>query len=85
LREERGRQKFDSQLDAKALMVVGFLCPISVEGVIRGLRWGIGPKVAEAISSHMDVHSIHRATTGRRGVCTDRQMYGRMDGMNIHM
>jgi hypothetical protein len=35
------------KLDAKALMVIGSLCPISVEGVIRGLRWGIGPEGAK--------------------------------------
>jgi hypothetical protein len=39
------------EIDAKALMVIGSLCPISVEGVIRGLRWGIGPR-AKALSSH---------------------------------
>jgi hypothetical protein len=40
------------KLDAKALMVIGSLCPISVEGVIRRLRWGNCPKGAEALSSH---------------------------------
>jgi hypothetical protein len=29
----------------KVFMVIGSLCPISVEGVIRGLRWGISPVV----------------------------------------
>jgi hypothetical protein len=38
--------------EKKVLMVIGSLCPISVEGVIRGLRWGIGPKGSEALSSH---------------------------------
>jgi hypothetical protein len=47
--EERNRKK----LDAKALMVIGSLCPISVEGVIRGLRWGIGPEGSKALSSHL--------------------------------
>jgi hypothetical protein len=42
----------ECKLDAKALMVIGSLCPISVEEVIRGLRWGISPKEAEALSSH---------------------------------
>jgi hypothetical protein len=28
----------EEELDAKALMVIGSQCPISVEGVIRGLR-----------------------------------------------
>jgi hypothetical protein len=61
--------------------------PISVEGAIRGLRWGIGPKGAEALSSHNiwtfipPAHlSICRATSGR-GVGTDVCMYR----MNIHM
>jgi hypothetical protein len=44
--EQRG------ELDSKALMVIGSLCPISVEGVIRGLRWGTGPEGSEALSSH---------------------------------
>jgi hypothetical protein len=39
-------------IDAKVLMFIGFLCPISVEGVIRGLKWGISPKGAETLSSH---------------------------------
>jgi hypothetical protein len=39
----------EAKLDAKALMVIGSLCPISVEGVIRRLRWGIGPKGAVAL------------------------------------
>jgi hypothetical protein len=34
-------------------MVIGSICPISVEG----LRWGIGPKGGEALPSHIDVHS----------------------------
>jgi hypothetical protein len=49
------------EIDAKALMVIGSLCPISVEGVIRALRWSIGPKGVEALSSHMDVYSVRRA------------------------
>jgi hypothetical protein len=36
----------------KVLMVIGSLCPISEEWVIRGLRWGIGPEGGEALSSH---------------------------------
>jgi hypothetical protein len=47
--EERNRKK----LDAKALMVIGSLCPISVEGVIRWLRWGIGLEGSKALSSHL--------------------------------
>jgi hypothetical protein len=46
---KKGRNK---ELDAKALMVIGSLCPISVEGVIKGLRWGIGPEGGKAFSSH---------------------------------
>jgi hypothetical protein len=34
-------QEEDSQLDAKALIVICSLCPISVKGVIRGLRLGL--------------------------------------------
>jgi hypothetical protein len=73
--------------------------PISLEGVIRELRWGIGP----LISLHMDVHStcppIHRAKLegeggggwggggGGRGM---GRVYGWMNGhtyvkMYIHM
>jgi hypothetical protein len=33
-------------------MVISSLCLITVEEVIRGLRWGIRPKGAEALSSH---------------------------------
>jgi hypothetical protein len=33
-------------------MVISFLCHISVKGLIRGLRWGIGPKGAKTLSSH---------------------------------
>jgi hypothetical protein len=33
-------------------MVIGFLCPILIEGVIRGVRWSIGPKGDKAFSSH---------------------------------
>jgi hypothetical protein len=36
----------------KVLMVIGPLCPISVVGVIRGLRWGISPEGGKALSSH---------------------------------
>jgi hypothetical protein len=39
-------------MKTKALMVIGSLCPISVEGVLKGLRWGIGPEGGEALSSH---------------------------------
>jgi hypothetical protein len=45
-------------IDAKTLMVIGSLCPISVEGVMRGLRWGIGSKGSEALSSHRDVQCL---------------------------
>jgi hypothetical protein len=43
----------------KIVMVIGSLCPISVERVIRGLRWGIGPEGGKALSSH------HIRTTGQ--------------------
>jgi hypothetical protein len=33
-------------------MLIGSQCPILVEGVIRGLRWGIGPEGGKALSSH---------------------------------
>jgi hypothetical protein len=46
------KRKLRKELDAKALMVIGSLCPISVEGVIGGLRWGIGPERGEALSSN---------------------------------
>jgi hypothetical protein len=37
-----------------------YLYPISVEGVISGLRWSIGPKWGKAlILSHMNVHYTH--------------------------
>jgi hypothetical protein len=51
-RKRMGGQELERQLDTKALMVIGSLCPISVEGVIRGLKWGTGPKGAKALSSH---------------------------------
>jgi hypothetical protein len=72
------------------LMVIGSLCPISVEGVIRRLRWGIGPEGGEALSSHHIWTFIPPAHPfiGRGGAgygcmygCMDVQMYG----MNIHM
>jgi hypothetical protein len=33
-------------------MVIGSLFPISVKGVIRGLRWGTGPKGAKQSWTH---------------------------------
>jgi hypothetical protein len=70
------------------IMVIGFLCPISVEGVIRDLRWGIGPKGTEAFSSHhiwMFIPSVgqHRGGVyGRTYIC----MNGcKDDRMNIHL
>jgi hypothetical protein len=69
------------KLDMKALMIIGSLCPISAEGVIRGLRWGIGPKGAEAFPSH----HIKQYWMDRR---MDGHMYGRRDiqtyKMNVH-
>ena len=68
----------------KVLMVIAPLCSISVEGVIRRLRWGIGPKGGEAFSSHhiwMFIPSI----------CTNIHpdfalwMDGQADRMNVHM
>jgi hypothetical protein len=51
-------------------MVIGSPCPILVEGLIRGLRWGIGRKGAEAPSSlhiWMFISSIlNRVTSGWR-------------------
>jgi hypothetical protein len=52
-REEEGEEE---EKDAKALMVISSLCPILVEGVMRGLRLGIGPKGAEALSFRSSVH-----------------------------
>jgi hypothetical protein len=49
------QRRCEKEIDAKALMVIGSLCPISIEGVIsliRGLRWGIGPEGGKALSSH---------------------------------
>jgi hypothetical protein len=61
-------------IDAKAFMVIGSLCPISVQGVIRGLRWGIGCKGAEAlISSHMDVNSARPFIGQHKGEGTDKR------------
>jgi hypothetical protein len=40
------------ELSAKALMVIGSLWPISIKGVIRGLKWDIGPFRGETLSSH---------------------------------
>jgi hypothetical protein len=65
-------------------MVISSLCPISVEGVLRGLRWGIGPEGVKALSSHhiwMFILSVKQNLGGGRGVRTD----GRTDGMNVHM
>ena len=42
--EGEKREKGEEELDVKALMVIGSLCPISVEGVIRGLRWRISQR-----------------------------------------
>jgi hypothetical protein len=36
-----------------------FTMPITVEGVIRGLRWGIGPEGGKAFSSHHIGRSFH--------------------------
>jgi hypothetical protein len=74
-------------------MVIGSLYPISVEGVIRGLRWGIGPKGAEAFSSHHIWMFIPSVGQHGGGGGTDGYMYGWMDGgtyvrtygINIHM
>jgi hypothetical protein len=52
----------------KALLVIGSLSPISVEGLIRGLRWGIGPEGAKALSSHhiwMFIPSVGQHQGGR--------------------
>jgi hypothetical protein len=49
---KREKSENGLKLKAKALMVIDSLCPISVEEVIRGLKWGIGPKGTEAFSSH---------------------------------
>jgi hypothetical protein len=38
--------------EQKSVNGIGSLCPISVEGVIRVLRWGIGPEGGKALSSH---------------------------------
>jgi hypothetical protein len=78
-------------LDAKALVVIGSVCPISVEGVIRGLRWGIGPKGGKALSSHHIWTFIPptRLSLGKNLEGGYRRMYGwtdvHMDGMNVHM
>jgi hypothetical protein len=45
--KKKKEKKTSNKLDAKALMVIGSLCSISVEGVIRGLRWGSSPKGAK--------------------------------------
>jgi hypothetical protein len=71
-------------------MVISSLCPISVEGVIRELRWGIGPEGAEALSSHhlwMFIPPVgqHRGEGGERGyIWMDEWMDKRMDGQNGH-
>jgi hypothetical protein len=36
--KKKEKRKKGREIDAKALMVIGSLCPISVEGVIKGLR-----------------------------------------------
>jgi hypothetical protein len=80
---EKGRKE---ELDAKALMVIGSLCPISVEGVIRELRQGIIPKGAEALSSHhiwMCTLPVGQHQEG--GVQTDGRTSGRMYiRMDVH-
>jgi hypothetical protein len=55
-----------------------FPMPISVEGVIRGLRWGIGPEEGEALSSHhiwMFILSVGKNLGGgtyvHMYICTD--------------
>jgi hypothetical protein len=63
-------------------MVIGSICPISVEGVIRRLRWGIGLEGGKALSSHhiwpiRDVHSA-RPSVGQN--LMDRCTFGQMDG-----
>jgi hypothetical protein len=85
---QRLQDSFEIQLDAKALMVIASLCPISVEGVIRGLRWGIGPEGSKALSSHhiwTFIPSVGGVVCmyGRTDIwtygCTDIRTYGRTD------
>jgi hypothetical protein len=74
-------------------MVIGSLCPISVGGMIRGLRWGIGPKGGEALSSyHIWTFILYVRMSARPsgkiwgvGVVTDRRNEGRTDEMNVHI
>jgi hypothetical protein len=46
------RQKKERKNRCKNVNGYLFPMPISVEGVVRGLRWGIGPKGAKPLSSH---------------------------------
>jgi hypothetical protein len=69
-------------------MVIGSLCPISVERVIRGLRWGISPKGAEALSSHHLWTFI--PSVGKHGgkggyIHMDGHIVVHMYGMSVHM
>jgi hypothetical protein len=67
-------------------MVISSLCLISVEGVIRGLRWGIGPEGGKALSSHHIWTFIPPArpfvgqNRGQGGGQGYVQMYGRTEG-----
>jgi hypothetical protein len=73
-------------------MVIGSLGPISVEGVIRELRWGIATEGGKALSSHhiwMFIPPTHpsvcKATSEEGGyryldVRTDGWMDKRTDG-----
>jgi hypothetical protein len=56
-------------IDAKAFMVIGSLGPISVQGVIRGLRCGIGCKGAKAL----DVNSARPFIGQHKGEGTDKR------------
>jgi hypothetical protein len=48
----RPKKNRERKKETKELMVIGSLCPISVEGLMRRLRWDIGPEGGEALSSH---------------------------------
>jgi hypothetical protein len=79
----RGSEVNSSDVITKALMVIGSLCPISVEGVIRGLKWDIGPEGGEALSCHhiwTFIPSVRppvrRAKSGEGGyICMDVLTY----------
>jgi hypothetical protein len=61
-------------------MVISSLYLISVEEVIRGLRWGIGPKRAEALSTHLITYGCSfRGATSGGGITDGRRTYGRME------